>query len=419
MKLSTLIKTATLRQTLVTLLATGTNGVLAVFFYLGLARALGPAGYGVFTLVSTTIALLVTIFEFGADRGLVKFVSLHRDNLEAQRQVSKLIFIIKLISGTTVAVLSFLLAPQLAGWLFHRPELAGIIPIIGFGVFAQLLFFFSFYYMQAYEKFVWWGSLLVGSNFLRLVLAVVLIIGGGLTAVSASALYAFVPLFGFFLGLTAIDRRLFSVSGSLTQARELFGFNKWVTGFTTVSAVNSRLDTYLTARLVDLSAVGVYGLGTQAVNFLPQIIVALGAVTAPKFARFDSAVSNRTYIRKTTLLSLGIAFLVALVMIPGGWLLFAFSGRQYIAGFWPYLLLLCSQLLFLVSSPLRDSLLYYFNRPQFFFWAGLGHGLITAGAALALIPRLGLMGAALSNFSGQLFLSLASISLYLRLQTKD
>lgn len=417
MKLKEIVKTATIRQTAITLFATGINGVMAVVFYLILARVIGSSEYGIFTLATTTIVILCTVFELGMDRASVKFLSKYRGDIQAGLQINRLILTLKLIVGSAVALITLFFARPLALLLFHNSDLSSVLPLIGLGLLSQMLFNFVFYYMQANEKFIWWGTLLAGSNLLRLILTLTFFLFGKLDAYLATALWALVPFASFLLGLIAIDRRIFLVKGYWSRLPEIVKFNKWVTSFTVVSAVGSRLDTYVTAQLVALSSVGVYGLGTQAVAYLPQIIVALGAVTTPKFASFSDAAHNHKYVRKASLLSLGIAVIAVMVMIPGGFILFYLSGRQYDGGLIPYLILLLSMLIFLVTSPIRDSLLYFHNKPQFFFWAGIGQGIITVIMGILLIPRLGLLGSALSNLSGQLLLAVAAIWLFLNLNT--
>ena len=414
-KIKGILKTATLRQTVITLMATGANGILAVVFYLTVARLLGAADYGIFTLAYTTMVIGSTVLELGTDRGLVKFISKYRQDRNTRLQISNLALMIKLTVGILVLFLSYLLPGPLAALLFHRPELGYIIPLIAWGIIGQQLFFFSFYYMQAYQKFIWWGSLMVGSNLLRLVLVFSLFYTRSLNTYNVILIWALTPLLGFFIGLITIDKGVFTVKNSWSRLKEIFHFNKWVSAFSVVSSVSSRIDTYVTADLTNLSSVGIYGLGSQAVAYLPQIIAAVGAVTTPKFASFSNADHNRRYVFKASLLSLGIALLAALAMIPGGLILFYISGRQYTGGFLPYLILLLSMLIFLVTGPVRDSLLYFFNRPQFFFWASLGNGIVTIITGILLIPSLGILGSALSNLFGQLFLSVLSVSLYLRL----
>jgi len=70
----------------------------------------------------------------------------------------------------------------------------------------------------------------------------------------------------------------------------------------------------------------------------------------------------------------------------------------------------------LAFSPLRDSLLYYYSRPDFIFWISIGHSLVTLISGLILLPIYGLVGAAISNLLGQAFLNLISGIMYLHLR---
>ncbi len=414
-RISHLIHTHTIRQTAVTLVATVISGVFAVTFYLLLARNIGSSEYGLFTLATTTIVILSTILELGTDRGMIKFISHYRNDRTARLQVSNLALKIKVTVGFVITFFCIFSAHWLSVVLFHQPEMTPLIPLIGIGLLCQQLFNFALYYMQAYEKFFWWGSVLAGTNIARFIFLIFFWRIGWLNAYISTALWAVIPLFGFILGLFKVEREVFTVSGSLSRLSDIFHFNKWVTAFTVASSVSSRLDTYLTSGLASLSAVGVYGLGIQAVSYLPQVMNAIGAVTAPKFASFSDHSHNRRYVLKATLLSGGIALLAAGVMIPGGYVLFLISGRQYTSGLVPYLIVLVSMLVFMLGAPVRDSLLYFYNRPKFFFWASLGSGVVTIVSGLLLIPPLGIIGSALSNLAGQLLLTLSAVVVYRRL----
>jgi O-antigen/teichoic acid export membrane protein len=362
----------------------------------------------------------MSILDFGNDRGLVKFLSKYADNLSARKQVTSLILLVKLVVGLATLGISYVFAKPLAEIFYARANLAYLLPLIGLAVMSYLLFSLTTSYMQAKERFVWWGSLYVGSNFVRLILATLLFASGHLSPVTGIIIFALAPLLGFILTFNQIELgTLHPGQQNLAIAKDIYGFNKWVTGFTVVSSISSRLDTYVTARFLSLPSVGIYGLANQAVVFLLQLVTAIGAVTAPKLARFGTHEATRKYVLKGTIFSAGIAFLAAVVMIPAGWIFFFLSGQQYLSGFWPFLILLFSMLLFLVTAPIRDSILFYFNRPQFFFWAGIVHGIITVLSGIYLIPRYHLLGSSLSNLAGQIFLALCAIYLYLKLSHKS
>ena len=61
-----------------------------------------------------------------------------------------------------------------------------------------------------------------------------------------------------------LDRKIF---------KEIFLFNKWAFGFSAVFTVGSRLDTYLASYFTRLADVGIYGLATQSVTIVSNLVI--------------------------------------------------------------------------------------------------------------------------------------------------
>ena len=95
-----LIKTTTIRQSFITTFSIVTNGVLAAVFYLAAAKVLGAHDYGLFSLSAATVAIMSVVFDFGNDKGVVKFVSQYGPDSEKSGKVLKAVFFTKLASGS-------------------------------------------------------------------------------------------------------------------------------------------------------------------------------------------------------------------------------------------------------------------------------------------------------------------------------
>ncbi len=413
------IRTATIRQSLVTTVSTIGNGAFGALFYLYSARQLGATNYGLFTLGVATVAVLAVIFDFGTDKGMVRFLPRFAPGSSESNQILKATLLIKILSGLVITLLSITFASELARGIFNQPLMANYLPAIGLGFFSQLLFFFATNYFLSQEKFFAWGGLFVGANALRFVLSIVLGLWGYFDINSAFLLYITTPLISFFIALHHIGLKFLKCRITSSTFHQILSFNKWSFGFSSVSAVGSRLDTYLSARFLDLASLGVYGLAGQATILLPNLISALGAVTGPKFSRFRNPGENSRYLKKTMIFFSAISLLSGLIIYPIGILFMVYSGPQYLAGAIPLALLLISQMIFLAMSPLRDSLLYFHSRPDLFFFIGLGHVAINIISGVTLIPILGLVGASASNLIGQVFLSLCVAFFYRRISVKS
>ncbi len=404
-----IIKTATFRQSLVTTSSTLINGVLGALFYFFLARFLGSHDFGVFTVAVASIALVSGIVDFGSDQGIVRFVPKYRNDAIVQARFIKLALKIKIISGLLTGVLLLIFSQYVSSYLLRQPELLRIIPLIGIGVLAQLLFSFSTSLSQAQERFFLWGGLFVGTNLVRLILLFALFGIGNLNSISSVVLYTALPLIGFIASFIFLNRDFLAAKGELSLLKEFFGFNRWVFAFVVVAAVGSRLDIYFSARFLSLTAVGVYGLALQVASILPQLTSAIGAVTSPKFASFTSQKLNRTYTLKAVALTALVAFVSSLILVPLSKIVIGFSGKSFEGAFIPFVILLSGMAIFLASSPIRDSIIYYFGKPQFFFWQGLAHTTLVIISSLWLIPKFSIVGSSLVVLIGQVFILLSSV----------
>ena len=109
--------------------------------------------------------------------------------------------------------------------------------------------------------------------------------------------YILLPFFGFSLSLFFIPiKNILRVKDELKVKNEFLRFNFWVALFTIIAAFSSRLDTFLTARLLSPQEIGIYGAANQLVQVVPQIIAALGIVIAPKFSSFVNIKQMLTYL---------------------------------------------------------------------------------------------------------------------------
>jgi O-antigen/teichoic acid export membrane protein len=416
--LSTIFKTATLRQSAITTVSTVTSGLLGAAFFFLLARILGNQEYGQFSTAIAVMTVLSTVFDLGSSQGLVKFTRQFRDNPQKVSQITKLALVSKLSLGLLATLIFAVFAPGFATHLFHQPLLTSVFRLVGWGVLTAMLFSFVTAVAQARENFYLWGALLIGTNAVRLVFLGLLAYLAISNSFSLTVLYSLTPLLGFIIGIWFLDRRFLKAPNTLPLFPEFFRFNKWVTGFLTISAVGARLDVLLTARFLDMGKTGSYALATQMVIILPQLTSAIGAVTAPKFASFDHQTANTTYIKKTVLLTSFTSLIASLILIPLARVVIVFAGPQYQSAFIPFLILLLGMDLFLAFSPLTDSLLYFFGRPQLIFALNAGYVLVTLLAGFIFIPLFGITGSALTFLSGQLFLLCGTVFSYLRLRAQ-
>lgn len=404
-KLKSLLSTTTFKQSQVTLVGTIINGVLGAAFYILMARFLGPFNFGLLTVSIATLTLIADIVDFGTNTGLVRFVSSNiSSNKEKAWRFLKLSLKIKFAVWILVLILGVIISPFVAEVVFNKADLITPLRLVMFGVGGVLLFSFATSSLQAFQKYFTWSFVNIFTNLLRLVFILVLFFYQQLNLTSGLLIYLLLPFFGFSLAMLFIPvKKIFSVRDEFKVAKEFFSYNFWVALFTIVAAVSARLDTFLTARLLTAQEVGIYGAANQLVQVVPQIVSALGIVVAPKFASFVSTKQMIEYFKKLQLMVIGLA-LIGLVAIPLSFYVIPLAfGPKYTDAIVPFIILLLAMLIFLISVPLHNSIIYYFGKPKVFVWVSLGHLLVMTILGYFLISSYGIIGAALTVVAGTLF----------------
>ncbi|TSC87766.1 MAG: Uncharacterized protein G01um10147_452 [Microgenomates group bacterium Gr01-1014_7] len=400
-----ILKTATFRQSQITILGTVINGALGFLFYIVLARFLGPSDFGLLTVSLASLVLIADIADIGTNTGLVRFVSLNLavDSEKAYRFL-KLSLEIKLIAWLISFFVIFYLSPLLATQVFHKEELILPLRLVAFGAGAALLFTFATSMLQAYQKYFLWSVVNVLTNLLRLVLILVLGYFLALNVESSLAVYIILPLFGFAITLLIVPaRKIFASRNEFSLSKVLLQYNIPVAIFTIISAFSARLDTFLNAALLSSREVGIYGAASQLAQVVPQLVAALGLVAAPKFAGFQSLNQMLTYFKKFQLLISGLCLLGILSIPLLVYLIPIIYGQGYQGAVIPFIFLFLAMLVFLFSVPVHISVIFYFARPDIFIWISIGHLLIIGGLGYLLISNYGIVGASITVLIGTIF----------------
>lgn len=402
---SNIFSTATFKQSSITIVGTMLNGLLGALFYILVARILGPVEFGLLTISIVTLTLIADMADIGTNTGLIRFVSsnLTHDKDKAMRFL-KLSLEIKIVVWLIAFLAIFFMAPFLARDIFHKTELILPLRLVAFGVGGALLFSFATSSLQSFQKYFLWSGINIITNLLRLILIIFLGYSLKLNLENSLLIYIILPFFGFFISMLILPtRKIFSVRGEFSLSKEFFVYNIPVAIFTIISAFSSRLDTYMTASLLSIKEVGIYGAANQLVQVIPQLVSAIGLVAAPKFASFQDNKNMLTYLKKLQLLVSGLCILGLLAIPIAIYLIPIIYGSSYQEAVIPFIFIFLAMLIFLFSIPVHNSIIFYFGRPDVFIGVAIGHLLIIAVLGYLLISNLGIIGASITVLIGTSF----------------
>ena len=135
-KLLSIFQTQTLRQSAITVVSTFLSSGLGAVYYLLLARLLGPAQYGLFSIVIAAMGVVLPLADLGLGQSLIRFVSANKTDRKYFPFVN-LALKTKLVSGAITLVIFLSLSSFMARFIFHQPAVAGLLPWVGLLHFKQ------------------------------------------------------------------------------------------------------------------------------------------------------------------------------------------------------------------------------------------------------------------------------------------
>lgn len=392
-----ILQTKTMTHSFSMILGTFINGVLGLLFFAVLARHLGSGNFGLFSVCITTLTLFADIGDFGINTSLINFVSkyIHQDKEKAFRFM-KLGLETKLISGLFFMLAGLIFTPFVTNKILLKPELTIPLQLATVGIIFALLFNFVTYNFQALQKFKSWGAVNILANSLRLLLLLVFISLLSLNLNQAIIIYITSLLFGAVIGFLFLPIRFLRVKNEFSEITNFFKFSKYVAIFIVLAAVSSRLDTFISARFLSYTQLGVYSVANQLSSVVPQLVFAIASVIAPKLKSYSEDRQAFNYLKKVQLFVLGIAILALLFLPIASFLIPAVYGLAYQQSVQIFFILFLAQLLFLLAIPSNQAILYYFEKPNIYCICVFLQFLIVAFFGVILISRFGAFGAAIT-----------------------
>ena len=397
----------------------GRVALLAAWFAAGLvlARAIGPAAFGLYQLVISAIRIATGLAGDPLDAAVMRSAPLHvRTDRPRALAVVRSAFYVR--SGVGLAcVLGAGLLPWAVSWvIFGSVDHRRLALATAAGVGGDLLLRSVLGYFQVVETFGRFIAVDVVWQLGRAAAVLALVVAGRMTVGTAVAVYVAAPYVAFAVGLALLPRdvtrparpRRADVAGVLHAA-------KWVAAATAVGAVYERLDLFLLARFRTEAEVGLYALAMYLASVPDFIDGCVQTVLAPKVApafaagRFNRL--NGQYFRLAVPLGLAAAA-VAVGWSP--WGVRTFLSARYAGSVGVFRILVLGTLFNLVMTPLSAALLNYVAPRASAAVTGVGLAIVAVGG-LAVIPRFGAAGAAVVIVSARVIVGITVVVLSARL----
>jgi stage V sporulation protein B len=283
------------RGSLILLVGNLIQALAGLVFVVTVARLLGPNGYGVYTLSLIIPLTIQSLVGIGISSGITRYAAYHiskgESDIAKRITLNGILFLLGL--GAILTAVTYVGVDYLNALILHRTDLSGVARLASIAIIAQTLFQTTIAGLLGWRSMEGISIANVAWGFLRLAIAVPLILVGFsvagavlgyVIATLVSGAIAFLLLYGRLRGVGAVLPRRFT-----EDVRSILLYSGPLYVGSVATTVASQ---YVLIVLADISSNSVVGTYQSALNVLIAISIMSAAISQtlfPAFAHLEGA----------------------------------------------------------------------------------------------------------------------------------
>ena len=394
-RIKKILATQTIKDSFVVFIGLGVTAFLGFIYTIVMARVLKPDFFGVFSAVTSLVAIVYSFGDLGVGPAIIHFLPKHPEN---EKKLINSSFWFQFLIGSIIVILFF----TLSGYsnIFVPKSLPEHFILVGVLSFNYLLIGWSQAIFTAKKKFLSFSFSQIIDSVIKIIIVFWLLrvsnlsISTAIIANFVSTIFAF--LFTFGKSLLKIKPEF-----DAHTFNSIFHYSKWIAVSRLFSVFFSRVDIILLNLLASSFAAGIFAAASRITLLFAMIVSSLGSVVNPRFSEFKSKAETVDYIKKLFLLITGVSAIVLFTVAFARPIIITVFGVSFAESVKVFQLLAISMIPFLYSVIFTAAILYTFRQPQFYAFTTFLQFAIVLVVNILYIPKLGayapVLGSAISN----------------------
>lgn len=366
-------------------LASGLGGII-------LARALGPTVRGEYAAITAWFGIVLVVGQFGQPAALCFYVAREPDRAREYVATSRTITV---LTGVFALVIGVIVAPVLAKGNFDVA--LGYRIVFGSSIVA---FVGSSYTSSLQARDLRrWNFVRLSQPLLSVIIVIVLWRVGLLSLFTALVTLAATMLLQLIYSYVSCRRAgLAPGRNQMNLIRPLVAYGGAQIGALAPAALNTQLDQVILSQTVSSADLGRYAIAVSLTLLPVPLVSAIGYVTFPRLASQTAITSSTHRIQRFAVFgSVGLAVGMLLPLAAfSNWVIPIVFGIDYRAAI-PMVWILTPGAIFLAWGQVTGDILRGRNRPIVVAWAQGLAAVFTVVLLVALLPLLGVYGAAVAS----------------------
>lgn len=408
-----------------------------------IARALGPAGLGQYALIVSVATLAAALSDVGIGQTAIRFASraVTLGEIGNQYAVLRWAFRLRMALVLAITFIIFLMIPALTQ-KWHTQDLNFLMRVsLCLSVFYAVASV-PMIYFQSLQRFRVNTLVSVGQSFISLAgiliiawldywsLNLVIAVGVVSSALGALLFLAMVPgdaIISFrelghlvslgLKGLWQIPQEVDVAEKSEVSTLGSFAFYMVLSSIATILML--RADLWLMGIYLDKSQIGLYNVETRFSLVLSMVLGAINTALWPRASALETVESIKGLLKRTFIFSIPITAVCTLYAIFVPLLTPWLFGHSYAEGIFVGQLLCLRYCLAILICPL-GVIGYSFGMVRIYWIINLIQLIVVVSMCIVLLPRIGMVGAALALIANELIsISVVGTIMWRKMATGD
>lgn len=389
-----ILKTQTVKDGLLVGVGTFFTAFFGFLFTIIMARSLSPDQFGVFSALTSLVAILYSLGDLGVGPAIINFLPRHK---VLELKIISTSFWFQYVVGLVLALIFWSLANY--SHIIVPGSASGHFYLIGSLVFNYILIGWAQSVLTAKKSFLKISLSQIIDSLIKIVTIYILYKTSGLSISLSLLMNAISVCLALFL---VFWKDLFTIPLSFSKKvfTDLYHYSKWIAISRLFSVFYSKVDILLLNLLGTSFQAGIFAASSRITLLFAIIVSSLGSVINPRFARFRTKKDFLGYTKKVFLLISGLAFILLLTVVFADKIISFVFGDNFFESVRVFELLSLSMIPFLYSATFTAAILYTFQIPSFYALLTFLNLGITILVNLFFIPKIGYFAPVVGSLFG-------------------
>lgn len=385
----------TARYSYITIFGAGINALLGFIFTIIVARSLGPADFGTFSVISSLILIFISFSDLGTISSANRFLPTATE--ENKEKIIKIVYLVNFAVASLLTVFLFLIASPLSEIFFKTNNFSSIIALSSPAVLGLCLWTVGFGILYAKKEFLKGVLVDTSAVIFKIIAVFFIILFYKLNLFSTLLAFTYTPFLTLFIALIFITPKFLKASISGQLVRQILSFSIWIFLAKIAIAGLGQIDNIMLVGLTDQTATGLYAAANRITFIFPVLINGLSVVLMPRFASFNQIEDAKKFLKKIMAVTLLFIIPTAFLFIISDSLVFWIYGASYMPASFVFRFLLLRTIFFLAATGPLTMLVFFFGQSKTFAFLSILQLVVLVISNLIFIPQFGAAGPAISG----------------------